>query len=455
VTAEPAREPAGPARSPPPEDVAERAFSRRTAVLLAIVGVVSLLATILLPLLGDDDPGHTRGANAYSKSPIGHHAFVRLLRDLDVPVVVSRHRSAHKVGYDDVLLLAVPDAYEETELEEAIVVALDRGASVLVVLPKWDTRAWDSRRDLDPDDDRRRGPFAPRHEAAEVLEVVWSALTRYVGGRAPPREVLEDAIIRDFQPPAGGWQGVFHLGEGAALPRYQGLAEATAGLLSVVWHDDDRAGSLIAAFDEAELYIVSDPDLINTSGLGAGDHAVLMYRFIADYLGAGAVVVDEVIHGFKKPDSIWQELFSYPLVLLTVHLIALLALALWAALGRFGRPVAPPPRVAPGKATLIDNTATLLALGGHVRYGLAEYLRANVRALARAYALSPRLDDDERLLALARLGRQRGVSVDLEHVAARALTVRDRKSHGPRAVALARKIYRFRLEMLDGHRIHS
>ncbi|MCA9513647.1 MAG: hypothetical protein KC635_01775, partial [Myxococcales bacterium] len=242
----------------------------------------------------------------------------------------------------------------------------------------------------------------------------------------------------------------FPLGEGPSLENPQTLVPGATDL-EVVVMDEKGGGLLVAAFPGTNLYLLADPDLLNTMGLGRGDNAVALYHTLVDGLGATGLVVDEVVHGFKKPTSLWTELVTFPLVLLTVHLLGLLALALWAAMARFGRPRAFPPRVAPGTATLIDNTATLLGLGGHTGHALHEYWRSTLRALERAFAVPSRAASGGRLEALQRLAEQRGVAEDVVDLAARVAGFGKKKGDTRRALALARRIHRFRREMLDGH----
>jgi len=210
---------------------------------------------------------------------------------------------------------------------------------------------------------------------------------------------------------------------------------------------------------------VSDPDLLNTMGLGKVDHAEIAMALVLDVLRADAVVIDEVSHGFEKAATLWQELFAFPLVLFTLHLIGLLGFALWAAMPRFGKPEARPPRVPSGKQTLLDNTATLLALGHHAGHGVKRYLEANLRAVARAYGLPPEASDAARLDAIAELAARRGVgtkrgqdALDIRALArdAAALAQRDgRRGDDRKARDLAKRIHQFRTEMRDGHRVDS
>ena len=211
---------------------------------------------------------------------------------------------------------------------------------------------------------------------------------------------------------------------------------------------------LVARFQHAPVYVVSDPDLVNTMGLGRADHAAIVYDLLVHELGAESVVIDEIVHGFNRADSIWSELFRFPLVLVTFHVAMLFALALWAALRRFGRPLERPPRVARGKHTLLDNTATLLALGHHAGHGVREYFRATMRSLARTYGLPTELSDEDRLAAIADLAKRRGAKGDVHVLAAHAKALVDRRGDERRAMHVARDIHRFRMEMTDGAATH-
>src|SRR5207245_1471038 len=122
---------------------------------------------------------------------------------------------------------------------------------------------------------------------------------------------------------------------------------------------------LLVALTPSGVLVVADPDLVNTAGLGRGSNAAIARHLFVDVLGAKGLVVDETLHGFSHAPSIWGELFDFPLALVTLHLAAVAALAVWAALGRFGKAQKVPPRVAPGKRALIENTAALLGYGGH------------------------------------------------------------------------------------------
>jgi hypothetical protein len=220
------------------------------------------------------------------------------------------------------------------------------------------------------------------------------------------------------------------------------------GLEPLVWSD---AGVLVGWVPNTSVLVVADPDLLNTWGLAHGQNAVIAHRLFVDHLGAESLVVDEVLHGFHQPPSLWAELLGLPLLPVTLHVLGLTLLALVAAAARFGAPRAAPPRVPPGKRALVDSTAALLDGGGHHAESVRHYLRMTLRHTAAALGLSPA--DADPLAALASVARARDVRADITLIAQQvdALPSRGPRAHA-HAHALAAAIDAWRKEMLDGHR---
>ena len=86
---------------------------------------------------------------------------------------------------------------------------------------------------------------------------------------------------------------------------------------------------------------------------------------------------------------------------------------------------------------------------------MREYFRSTLRAVARVYGLPSELSDEARFATLADLAARRGAERDLNELAADVAQLQDRRGDERRALALARRIYTFRTEMLHGHRSHS
>jgi hypothetical protein len=132
-----------------------------------------------------------------------------------------------------------------------------------------------------------------------------------------------------------------------------------------------------------------------------------------------------------------------------MHGLLLVGLVLWAGMGRFGKPRGDEPRFTDGKRVLIDNSAQLLSLGGHTAESLGSYFEQTLRAVAAHYFLPSDLPPERLVRRLQRLAEHRGVDVDLGALRDRIAVV-GAGSSTERAVRLARQLYRFRQEMIDG-----
>lgn len=455
---------------------AESTFAPKVARWLVGVASVSLLVMLLVGIWNGERDVDTVDPSAFSRSAVGHEALAEFLGEVGIPVTVSRDRSAQKAAPDRPLLLLEPG--DETKnlqkMRRQLRLAAEKGVPVVVALPKWkasrsaEHRAWAAKLELLPTD-RVEGALAAigdggagdgggegddgwsswRERVRDSVKRVatgagrWFFDGRSEGQRARAAED-EDA---EFEPGAA-WD--------VALESPQ-FVSADATLIPLVYQvsAEGEMAVLVGRVPGRDVYVVADPDLLSTMGLGQKDNALVIYRVLSDALAAKGVVIDEVVHGFERVDNIFAELFRFPVVLLTFHLAGLLALGIWAALFRFGKPEPRPPRVPTGKAALLDNTATLLAYGHHAGHGVREYFRSTLRAVARMYGLPSELSDEARFATLADLAARRGAERDLTELAADVAQLQDRRGDERRALALARRIYSFRTEMLHGHRSDS
>ncbi len=87
----------------------ESPFSRRMVIGLVSVVSLSFLAALLWGVFGPElRSDRSVASDSFSRSAIGHHAFVELLRELEIPVVVSRNNSGAKAGDRALLLIMEP-----------------------------------------------------------------------------------------------------------------------------------------------------------------------------------------------------------------------------------------------------------------------------------------------------------------------------------------------------------
>lgn len=399
-------------------------FSRRGVIVLAGVAAASLLATFSLGAFGEllAEPA-TFGPDSFSRSALGHKAFVELVKAQGRTVLVSRHRTrdrAHEGAATALLEPRVGD--EDGGRSKATLSDIEAGAArLLVVLPK---------RIGFPDQLRPRWigtvRYAPIEDANRVLEALSLEATAIrppasVGtwrGELPPPELSDPQLVR---------------------------SEKLHPLLSA------DGGMLVGELRDGELHLIvlSDPDILETHGLGRGRNAELVMAILGRLGGPPVLVVDETLHGHEIEPSITRELLRFPLVLATLQALVTLGLLAWAAVVRFGRPLAPASLLRPGKAFLVEHTAELLRAGGHAGEAARAYLRAaREEVLAR---VPPPGGAETPTAWLARLEAARGEAGMLRRLEERVARIEDgKRGAAVEAVRAAQQISRWREELTDG-----
>lgn len=424
----------------------EQIFSRRLVVWGFPLVAISFIATLLAGVLGPElfEPVDV-APSAYSRSAVGHRAFVDLLRELDLEVVVSRANSAHKASEGGVLLIAEPAEFEDED-GDAEYPWLEmlrwnhRTRAMVVVLPKWHAIAR-------PDAPRfaQKVRMRPEYEVRRILNAI----------SGDERWDTDEWTIR--RPPnATSWEspGVDGLDGIPDLPFPQ-----------LIEHPDlepwleNVAGTLIGHFsgeDGVDCIIVSDPDLISNHGIVRedGTNALVAVQLVERLLGdetARRVVVDETCRG-GLAEGFWREALRFPMVLVILHLALVFGATLWAALGRFGAPTPERVGLEAGNRLLIRSTAELLRAGGHHRPATIGYLRMVVARTVAALRGPATGTLSDQVQWLAAREERRGLSEDTENIeelVARAQVLRDRpREDVVRELALA--IDRWRWEMVHG-----
>ena len=175
-----------------------------------------------------------------------------------------------------------------------------------------------------------------------------------------------------------------------------------------------------------------------------GDHARVLWALLVGHLGAQGLVVDETLHGFEAESNLLSHVFTFPLVLVTLHVLLAGLLAAWALGRRFGAPRKPPPGLPPGKRLLLDNTASLLLAAASPGDSLRRYLHVNMMAVARRFALPEGSSQHDLLERLQELNRVRGHDLDLKKL---SLLVDNPLMRPAEAKRLALKIHAWRQDM--------
>jgi hypothetical protein len=392
-------------------------FRARTAISLVLVGVIAFSAFVTLLAYAPDLGHDTRcRSNVYSKCAIGFAGIAALVKNDGAPMLISR--SKLPPGRTEGLLVVTPESGMGADVG-----SLEFGGPILVVLPKWDV-AGDP---LRPGWGRKLGLTAPEAMPKQDLLDVVSIARRT--GTARPR--LTGAADSPF--------------DGATLQ--PGPIEGFQTLKAAGWTPvltDDTGGVVLAQASSSRIFVLSDPDLLNTQGLANLDtlsSAVTIVRGLR--AGDGPVIFDVSLNGYKSERSPLRLMFDPPFLAVTLCFVAAMILAGLQSAFRFG-PVRRPQRVfALGKEALTDNSAQLIRLAKREPNMAPGYLALTQKAAARAVGAPRELTGDALTRFLDRMAAQRGLTDTLTGLSAEAGHVAGRAG----LTALAARIYRWRLEM--------
>lgn len=393
------------------------AWSR--SALIAVIGVVgaSLVVAVVLTVLGDDlGDQRSAGVDGYSVSAIGHRGLVQLLDQLGVPVVVSRSDSAARASHG-LLIVAEPTVTDDAS-RARLAALVDAAPRALVVLPKWYGSVERGKRWIDD-----ANPL-PESDITAVLEAL---------------DLDHITVHRAIAPVIGlAWQGLRPVIREPQLVAGEALTAVVAGP-----GGDRLLGK--RKRDGRELYVLSDPDVLNNVGLRDPENAQFAVQLIDDLRDGGPVVIDETMHGYARTPSLVRALIRFPLVIATLQVLVCAVLVVWAAMVRFGPRRAAPPPIASGKDFLIWNTAALLHHGGHHTHALRRYLALSVAAVRHALH-APALPPDAMTAWLERVRRARGGRISLTGLECDV----EIAATPARVVDVADAVYRWRKDMTDG-----
>jgi hypothetical protein len=339
---------------------------------------------------------------------------------LGARIVKSRSASLGKLDPNGVLVVAEPLPSTSPEQLRSLFTA----GRVLLVLPKWtgnpseQTAGW--------------------IEDASLLEE--DAARNVARIAVPGAEIVRVPSVANWSP-----------NEIGSVPSITGSTQLIkSSLLRPVVAT--AAGMLVGELrtGQRRLWILADPDIMQNHGFpGNAAFATTLINRLRG--GDGNIVFDETVHGLaEQPRSPFWMLFEFPFVLATVQGAIAIAFLLWATMGRFGVPLTPPVAMASGKAGLIENTAKLFELARYQPVIIKRYVYAIIRDVARQLHAPTGMSDTALVEWLRRTGQARAVNVDCGSVLSTASDLSS-GSHGDTTLsALAREIFRWKQEIIDG-----
>lgn len=410
------------------ESANARVFSPVAVLWMVVVGVVSLGAWLVLSayapeLRRDDDPG----AHALSRSAIGYAGLRELLAARGDTVLVSRaaHRRPHG------LLILTPAVGTDDKAVEA----LGFEAPELVILPKW-------RAIPDP-----THPGWVRRLGDDLIPL--GAMAQGLPGGLLGGLRIERRVSVRPRPVTLVAQGVpFPAGRILPAGPIESLQTASGQGWVPVLVDEAGRPVLLRRGDRA-LYVLADPDLMNTHGLASAETAQAAVAVLDALREPGTAVVQDVtLNGFTRARSILRLAFEPPFLGVTLSAAATALLMALHAAARFGPAQAGGRALALGARALADNSAGLIRLARR-EPALAPAYAAQVRAaVARAVGAPRDLTGSELDALLDRLARARGLA---EESGALTAAAREARTRGD-LMQLARRLNHWRTEMTRDRR---
>ncbi|WP_395019732.1 DUF4350 domain-containing protein [Dongia sp.] len=397
-------------------------FPLITLILVIVIGVGAFFTATYLEMFGNGDGEPlTNQHNVYSRSAIGHRAFAAALRNLDIPVQVSRFQSLERAGSGSLLLMIEPDFSPETGPQIGKLRDLPQA---LLVLPKWagftdfKKPIWVGRMDLLPED-----------EPKSVL-----------------RAVLRDAVIQrdtgSAEIDAPHFGGTISLADpqyilAGSVPIEPILTNAGKILLGAV-----KSGS-------GTLWILSDPDLLSNAGIDEMDNGVVAISVIDALLPKGGTVIfDETLHGFEQRPNLMRTLLNPPFLPILIAIIVTAFVLAWAGIARFGAPHPETEGLAAGKLTLVKSAAKLLQFGTSAGNLLSSYRRLALSDAMNELHGPNGLDEAAQAAWLDRAAAHRGLDLRVAPVLERIS--QSGRIDATRALRFAHELYRWKQEIVHG-----
>lgn len=390
-------------------------FKGRTVLIMIAVGVLAFAGLAVLSVYAPTlRSGNDGGGHSLSKSAVGFGGAIKLFRALGDTVIVSRGDTPGIARSG--LLVVTPTPVHDARAIRSVTFDGRR----LVVMPKW----------LVAPNPARPG-WVLKGEAVSINQLEKNG-------------VLEAyARTAALQRRSGVARATLRFADGRAMttgPVEQLQTLEASGLEALV--SDDRGAVILARTRDRKVYILSDPDLLNTMGLKSLETARAADAMVDLVRPAGPLIFDVSLHGFKRSRNLLALALEPPFLGGTLCAVAAALLAGIAAAIRFGpvRRAAPP--YAMGKGALVENTAGLIRMARREHRMAEGYARLCRDLAARAVGAPRQLEPAQLDAFLDRLSAQRGgpLFTDLMTTAREARGLAD-------LIAVTRKLYDWRLEM--------
>ena len=394
-------------------------FSALTSAIMIGVGLLVFIAIFALLAWSPDLASKNRaGQHPYSSSALGYGGLVKLLEADEQTVTVSRLASS--LEYSDGLLILTLPRYGLNRAPEFDLENVSEPA--LYVLPKW-------------------SGFVDREKPS------WQKDTDLLD----PSRVA--SIAQGFDSDIRVWHlrnpGRLRTPFGSQVPKFEHKMQVleTDSLESII---SSPGGTLLAKVPGRDVYILSDPDLVNTFGLARPENARMALGLVdwLKYFPDQPVTLDATIHGFERSESLLRAIFDVPFLGATMVALATMLLITWGAFIRFGPPTPETRVLSFGKKALAESSAGLISMARRESQMAPGYAQTVQRDMMKRLGLPPSTSPDDFAQTADRIAKQKDLPSNWSQQKD-LLTAPTAGRNELRDKALA--LWRWRKEMSDGH----
>lgn len=318
-------------------------------ISLVLIGIFSFTALVTLSGYAGDLRQQNNGqAHALSRSAIGFGGLTRLLGDMDYDIRMARTDNVKYEDRNTLRIFTLSRPYQADKLDD-----LDLTSPTLIIMPKWITmpvkgsvgwvqQGWGDKHVWDADNHERDLKELTGEVSLTIVETDDKSVTYK----------LKSSVSRNSKAPSFEIDSLQWI-DGKNLEEVYSFEE----------------GSILVKIKDTSTYILSDPDFMNTMGIGSKSRA----RFAVDMIDAviadsGAdparVDFDLTFHGFGGKTNVIKVLTQPPFLAATLCLLAAGGLIAWQAFSRFGDPLKVKRDYALGKFSLADNAARFIRIAG-------------------------------------------------------------------------------------------
>jgi len=353
-------------------------MSPKMIISLVLIGIFSFAALVTLSGYAGDLRQKDNGkAHALSRSAIGYGGLVRLLGDLDYEVGMVRTENVSQDHENTLRIFTLSRVFQADALDD-----MDLYTPTLIVMPKWNVvpiagnSGW-----------VEKGLGSPTMNV-ENHERDLKELTGEITFSAVKSE--DKSLTYDLE---GQYEGMAFLREA----EIESLQTIKGDNLDVLYETPE--GAILVNIVDTSIYILSDPDLLNTMGIASKTRA----RFAVDLIDeiiknegadSGRVDFDLTLHGFGGKTNVIKVMTRPPFLAATLCLLAAGALIAWQAFARFGDARVTPRDYALGKFSLADNAARFIRIAGREPNMADDYAVLIRRQVVKALNLQARKPKD-------------------------------------------------------------